>query len=305
VEFLINILVMRRRNDDGLTIVDGLYEGVVYSYENTADENKKYVGCTPRERTRRDSWRNFKNAYAGEKIKIARNNSTPSDWTYKVEERLYSDDLQELQTMLEVREAYYINLYDSCNNGYNSNFGGTGNTGKKHSEETKRKISKNHRDYQTEETRKKLSDSLLGHDVKESTRLKISSANQGKVRTDEMKRAQSERMRGKEPKVASEAAKEWREKNGGNYWKGKKMSDEAKTNMSTAQRKRATKIKAHYPDGSEKIFETMLDAATELGIGTGSIHNNLRHSSQDFKTATGFWFEKMEEDNNGVTTAAN
>jgi hypothetical protein len=112
-------------------------------------------------------------------------------------------------------------------------------------------------------------------------------------------------MKGKEPKAASAAAKEWREKNGGNYWKGKKMSDEAKTNMSTAQRKRAIKIKAHYPDGSEKTFETMLDAATELGIGTGSIHNNLRHSSQDFKTATGFWFEKMEEYSNGVTTAAN
>lgn len=287
---------MIRRNDDGLTYVDGLgYEGVVYSYQNTADDNKMYyVGCTPRERTRRDSWRNWKNAYAGEKIKTARKNSTLSDWSYKVEERLYSDDLQELQTILEVREAYYINLYDSCNNGYNSNFGGTGNTGKKHSEETKRKISKNHRDYQTEETRKKLSDSLLGHDVKESTRLKISSANQGKVRTDEMKRAQSERMKGKEPKAASSAAKVWREKNGGNYWTGKKMSEKAKANMSVAQRKRAIRIKAHYPDNSEKVFETMLDAATELGMGIGSIHNNLKHSSIEFKTKGGYWFEKLE-----------
>ena len=286
---------MRRHNDDGLTYVDGLgYEGVVYCYKNTADNNKKYVGCTPRERTRRDSWRNWKNAYAGEKIKIARNNSTPSDWTYKVEERLYSDDLQDLQTMLEVREGYYINLYDSCNNGYNSNFGGTGNTGKKHSEETKRKISKNHRDYQTEETRKKLSDSLLGHDVKESTRLKISSANQGKVRTDEMKRAQSERLKGIEPKAASEGAKKWREKNG-SYWTGKKMSEKAKANMSAAQRKRATKVKAHYPDGREEEFETILDTATLLGIGTGSIHNNLKHSSPDFKTKSGYWFEKINK----------
>ena len=285
---------MRRRNDDGLTIVDGLYEGVVYSYENTADENKKYVGCTPRERTRRDSWRNWKNAYAGEKIKTARKNSTLSDWSYKVEERLYSDDLQELQAKLEEREAFYIDFYDSCNNGYNSNRGGTGHTGMTRSEETRRKISINHRDYQSKEAREKLSNSLLGHEVKESTRDKISKGNSGKVRTDEMKQAQSERLKGIEPKAASEAAKTWREQNGGNYWTGKKMSDEAKANMSAAQRKRAAKIKAHYPDSSEKVFETMLDAATELGIGTGSIYNNLKHSSPDFKTKGGYWFEKLE-----------
>ena len=296
---------MRRRNDDGLTYVDGQgYEGVVYSYQNSADDNKVYVGCTPRERTRRDSWRNWKNAYAGEKIKTARKNSTLSDWSYKVEERLYSDDLQELQAKLEEREAFYIDFYDSCNNGYNSNRGGTGHTGMTRSEETRRKISRNHRDYQSKEAREKLSNSLLGHEVKESTRDKISKGNSGKVRTDDMKQAQSERLKGIEPKAASEAAKAWREQNGGNYWTGKKMSDEAKANMSAAQRKRAIKIKAHYPNGSEKTFETMLDAATELGIGTGSIHNNLKHSSPDFKTASGFWFER-KEDSDGVTTAAN
>jgi len=288
-------IIMRRRNDDGLTYIDGQgYEGVVYSYQNSSDDNKVYVGCTPRERTRRDSWRNWKNAYAGEKIKNARQSSAPSDWTYKIEERLYSEDLQELQTKLEEREAYYIGLYDSCNHGYNSNFGGTGNTGKHHSEETRRKISMNHRDYQSKEAREKLSESLLGHEVKESTRDKISKGNSGKVRTDEMKQAQSERLKGIEPKAASEAAKVWREQNGGNYWSGKKMSSEAKANMSAAQRKRASKIKAHYPDDSEKVFETMLDAATELGIGTGSIHNNLKHSSPDFKTKGGYWFEKLE-----------
>ena len=109
-----------------------------------------------------------------------------------------------------------------------------------------------------------------------------------------MKQAQSKRLKGIEPKAASEAAKAWREQNGGNYWTGKKMSSEAKANMSAAQRKRAITIKAHYPDGGEKIFETMLDAATELGIGTGSIHNNLKHSSPDFKTKGGYWFEKLE-----------
>ena len=285
---------MVRCNDDGLTYVDGLgYEGVVYSYQNTADNNKKYVGCTPRERTRRDSWRNWSNAYAGEKIKTARKNSTLSDWSYKVEERLYSEDLQELQTRLEEREGYYIGLYDSCNHGYNSNRGGSGHTGMTRSEETCRKISINHRDYQSKETREKLSNSLLGHEVKETTRAKISKGNTGKVRTDAMKQAQSERLKGIEPKAASQAAKEWREKHGG-YWSNHEMSDEAKANMSVAQRKRAIRIKAHYPDGRETEFETMLDAAIELGIGTGSIHNNLKHSSPEYKTKGGYWFEKSE-----------
>ena len=285
---------MRRRNDDGLTYVEGQgYEGVVYSYENTSDDNKKYVGCTPRERTRRESWRNWSNAYAGEKIKNARQSSVPSDWTYKIEERLYSEDLEELQTKLEKREAYYIGLYDSCNHGYNSNRGGSGHTGMTRSEETCRKISINHRDYQSKETREKLSNSLLGHEVKETTRAKISKGNSGKVRTEDVKRAQSKRLKGVEPKAASEGAKKWREKNG-SYWTGKKMSEKAKANMSAAQRKRATKVKAHYPDGRETEFETLLDAATELGIGTGSIHNNLKHSSPDFKTKGGYWFEKSE-----------
>ena len=159
------------------------------------------------------------------------------------------------------------------------------------SDETKQLISENHRRYQSTDTRKKLSDALKGHKVKEATRKKISEGNRGKKRTDEQRAAQSERQKGVEPVAASKAAKEWLEKNGG-YWKGKQLPDEMRANIKAAQR--ASKIKAHYPDDSEKVFETMLDAATELGIGTGSIHNNLKHSSPDFKTKGGYWFEKLE-----------
>ena len=35
------LIKMRRRNDDGLTYIDGQgYEGVVYSYQNSSDDNK-------------------------------------------------------------------------------------------------------------------------------------------------------------------------------------------------------------------------------------------------------------------------
>lgn len=294
---------MRKRNQDGLTYIEGQgYEGVVYSYRNTTENDKRYVGCTPRERTRRASWRNWSNAYGGTKIANARKESEPTDWVYTVEERLYSKNLEELEKMLEQKEAEYIKKYDAYENGYNSNYGGTGHTGVKRSKLTCERISKNHRDYQTKETRKKLSDSLSGHAVKESTRRKISEGNTGKVRTEEMKKAQSERQKGIEPVAATEGAKAWVKNNGGGFWKDKTMSETARENMKKAQQKRGTKVIAHFPDGSIQTFPTLLDAEKATGVKVGSIANNLRHSSEKYKTTTGYWFEK--EESYGVTTAA-
>lgn len=75
--------------------------------------------------------------------------------------------------------------------------------------------------------------------VSEETKAKISVSNKGKTRTAEQKRASSERLKGKVPEAANEGAKKWHKKNGGSYWKGKKMSDEAKAYMKAAQQKRA------------------------------------------------------------------
>lgn len=296
--------MMRRRTDEGLIWVDGLgYEGLVYQYINKADNDKPYVGCTAREKTRKESWRNWSNAYAGKKIADARKESEPKDWEYKVLERLYSEDLVELEQELERREAFYIKELDACDNGYNSNRGGSGHTGMEFSDETKQLISENHRRYQSTDTRKKLSDALKGHKVKEATRKKISEGNRGKKRTDEQRAAQSERQKGVEPVAASKAAKEWVEKNGG-YWKGKQLPDEMRANMKTAQQKRGINVVAHFPDDHTETYPTLLDAEKATGVKVGSIHNNLKHSSPDFKTATGFWFER-KEDSDGVTTAAN
>jgi len=45
----------------------------------------------------------------------------------------------------------------------------------------------------------------------------------------------------------------------------------------------------------------MLDASKACNTAVGSIFNNLKHSSEQFKTQTGFWFEK--EENDGTTGA--
>ena len=71
-----------------------------------------------------------------------------------------------------------------------------------------------------------------------------------------MKKAQSERMKGKAPVAAIEAAKKWRKENGG-YWKGKKRTEETIEKMRNAQQEKAIKILAHYPDGKEKEFDSM------------------------------------------------
>jgi hypothetical protein len=45
----------------------------------------------------------------------------------------------------------------------------------------------------------------------------------------------------------------------------------------------------------------MLDASKACNTAVGSIFNNLKHSSEQFKTMTGYWFEK--EDKDGTITA--
>jgi hypothetical protein len=156
--------------------------------------------------------------------------------------------------------------------------------------------SKNHRDYQSEEAKRKISEALIGHEVKEETRKKISNGNKGKKRSEEVRKAISERMKGKTPLKASEAAKEWVKNNGGGYWKNHELPEEAKKNIREAIRKRGVPIVCHYPDGTTKTFSTLSDCATEIGVGVGSIHNNLKFSNEDHKLITGHWFEKIEKE---------
>lgn len=98
-------------------------------------------------------------------------------------------------------------------------------------------------------------------------------------------------MKGIEPKTASEKANEWRKENGG-YWKGKKMSDEAKKNMKQAQQKRGVKVRVTYKDGTTKDFNTMLDCAKELGIGVGSVSHYI-NAGKDKWHKNGFIIERI------------
>ena len=273
-----------------------VFEGVVYRYVNHAEGAENgwcYVGNTLDEKTRRYSWNNHGNkTYGGTKINEAREKYGLDSFDYEVLERLSSEDENELQKQLDEKEAEYICKFDSTNKGYNTSVGGTGNKGVNFSATHRANIGnaskgRTHSDV----TRQKISQKLKGRKVSDETKAKISAGNKGKKRTPAQNAAQSKRMKGKTPVAATAGAKAWVANNGGGYWKNHKISDAAKANMRAAQRKRARKIKAIYSDGSEKIYDTMLEAAKSNGLNVGSVSYLAKHGGYSKKEKIRFYYE--------------
>lgn len=109
------------------------------------------------------------------------------DWNLYPKEDFIFEIIEEVtgEKNLEEREKYYIKLYDSCENGYNSNQGGYGLMPGK----------------MTEEARQKISNANKGRHVSQETRVKISKGNKGKKASDEAKKHMSDAKLGcKHPK---------------------------------------------------------------------------------------------------------
>lgn len=144
----------------------------------------------------------------------------------KYKEENFTFEILELcaEDMLDEIERKYIEQYDACNNGYNIESGGNSNKhlsietkqkisnahiGKKHSDDTRQKMSKSrtgnnngmYNRKHTDESKRKMSDAKIGKPgfprsdkqreaarlantgkiVSETTRIKISEANKGKI----------------------------------------------------------------------------------------------------------------------------
>ena len=253
-----------------------MFEGIVYRYVNTTAGDEygwSYVGNTMDETTRRRSWNNHGNKnYGGAKINEARQKFGLGNFRYEVLARLYSDNKEDLQRQLNAIEGKFIDSLDSINNGYNTSAGGTGNKGVNFSATHRANIGAASKGrIHSDVTKQKISDKMKGRKVKDSTKAKISAGNKGKKRSPAQNAAQSKRMKGQTPIAATAGAKAWVANNGGGYWKNHTISDAAKANMKAAQHRRARKIKAIYSDGSEKIYDTMLDAAKSNGLNVGSV----------------------------------
>ena len=99
------------------------YYGIIYKYTNKTN-NKPYIGQTEDEDRRRREWKSQSNPYAGKKINNARKKYGINGFTYKVLCVVECDTEADLLNSLNEKEDYYIELYDSIKNGYNSVRGG-------------------------------------------------------------------------------------------------------------------------------------------------------------------------------------
>lgn len=121
-----------------------MIRGVIYKY--TSPSGKIYIGQTINESSRRQVFFNLNKDYAGPKINMARAKYGPNNFEYQVIFAVESTVREEVIEILDIKEVQYIALYDSFNNGYNSNEGGKGGT---HviTDTTRDKLSKSAKEY--------------------------------------------------------------------------------------------------------------------------------------------------------------
>lgn len=277
------------------------YEGVIYKRtliapqsKGTTDYGKIYIGQTDNMAERNTNWEKSKNQnYGGRKITEARKKyGVGKDaWKTEILEKVFADTQRDLKKKLQTKETEYITKYNSVENGFNGSYG-NGMQGMQHTDSSKEKIKKHHRHYQTNKTKKKISKSQKGKKVSFATREKIRIANTGKKRSLEQRAAMSNSRKGKEPLAASQGLKAYCAQHGHGPTKGITQSPEARLNMKKAQQARGINTIVLFPDGTEKIFPTMLDAAKAAGVGVGSVFHCIKSGG---KTKNGFQFRQKEK----------
>lgn len=144
-----------------------------YIYKLTSPNGKVYIGQTINKKERK---RYYNSGDFKQQIKLLNNvkyyNWNPSDTYEIIEECLCGQKKENLNN----REKYWIKYYDSFKNGLNCNYGGHGNLGHKHSDETK----------------KKMSEAKIGKKHSEERNKKKSEYTKGRKHTTEAKNKMSE-----------------------------------------------------------------------------------------------------------------
>ena len=284
---------MRGRRNNMTPNDKGMYMGVVYRYINLVEGDEFgwcYVGNTTDEKHRKYSWNNHGNkSYGGYKINSARDRFGLENFDYEVLKKVEAETVEKLKAQLDEIETVYIKQFNSVEKGYNSSEGGTGNKGGISDVHRKNIGKASTGRIVSQETRNKISASRTGHEVSEETRAKISKSKTGKKHSLTANKNQSDRMKGKRPVYLIEGKKKWIE-NGGTL-KGYKQTPEAIANMKAAQQEKGTQIIVTDSNGTRKFFNTMLDAAKDLGVNIGSIDYYV-NKSKTHKRKDGYYFEK-------------
>lgn len=143
-------------------------------YKLTSPSNKCYIGQTINLVERKRTLYNPNKYYSGHRLDNAIKKYGIENFQYEIIIQIVESSKEKLREKLDELEKFYIEKYDSYNNGYNMTLGGSGSNGCFQTEESKRKIS---------EKAKGRKGSMLGRHLTEEQRNKIS--NFAKTRTGE------------------------------------------------------------------------------------------------------------------------
>lgn len=143
-------------------------------YKLTSPSNKCYIGQTINLVERKRTLYNPNKYYSGHRLDNAIKKYGIENFQYEIIIQIVESSKEKLREKLDELEKFYIEKYDSYNNGYNMTLGGSGSNGCFQTEESKRKIS---------EKAKGRKGSMLGRRLTEEQKNKIS--NFAKTRTGE------------------------------------------------------------------------------------------------------------------------
>lgn len=147
---------------------------------------------------------------------------------------------------LDEKEIYYINIYNTVNDGYNTTIGGKGTVGYVFTEEDKIKISR----------------ASTGREVSKEVRDRISESQKGKIIPEETKMKQSEFWKGKR-------------KGPENNFYGKKHTKESLDKMKESTLKYSVEKRDIDTDELIKVYDTVEDAANFV------VENNLSKAKKE------------------------
>ena len=134
-------------------------------YKLTSPSNKCYIGQTINLVERKRTLYNPNKYYSGHRLDNAIKKYGIENFQYEIIIQIVESSKEKLREKLDELEKFYIEKYDSYNNGYNMTLGGSGSNGCFQTEESKRKIS---------EKAKGRKGSMLGRHLTEEQRNKIS-----------------------------------------------------------------------------------------------------------------------------------
>lgn len=152
-----------------------------YIYKITSPSGKIYIGQTINLDKRKTK---YKNLHCKGQNKIY-NSLIKYGWDNHLFEVIDQFEYKDNKQFLNEREIFWVEFYDSYNNGLNLTMGGDNNIGKIISEETREKLRKSSTNKKhTEETKEKIRIANKGRKLSVDIKEKIQIANIGKVLSD-------------------------------------------------------------------------------------------------------------------------